>query len=156
MNSQMSGQNVMFLVANGFVEKDLLSLQRAIITNGATSKLVSCEKNLVNGFNDGEWGLTFPVEQSIDTALAADFDAVVIVGGKQSVDRLSKNAHTQRIIEAFVETEKPIVVLNEAVELVEGHQTPENIVRLDGEVDDDMTVSVMNAIVTVDDLAHAA
>lgn len=156
MNSQMMGQNVMFLVANGFVEKDLLSLQRAFIGAGAVVKLVSSEKNLVNGFNDGEWGLTFPVEQSISSALAADFDAVVIVGGEQSVSRLSQNAHTQRIVEAFIETEKPIIVLNEAAELVEGHQNPVNIVRLEGDVVGDMAQNVIDSILSGDDLAKAA
>lgn len=156
MNSQLMGQNVMFLVANGFVEKDLLSLQRAFIGNGATVKMVSSEKNLVNGFNGDEWGLTFPVEQSIDSALAADFDAVVIVGGEQSVARLIQNAHTQRIVEAFIETEKPVIVLNEAVDLVEGQQTAENITRIEGEVDDEVTQTVLDCIVSVDVMAQAA
>ena len=150
-----NGQNIMFLVANGFVEKDLLALQRAMISGGNTVKLVSSEKNLVNGFNNGEWGLTFPVDEQIDSTLAADYDALVVVGGEQSVSRLVKNLHSQRIIEAFIETSKPMVMINEAQKLVEG-QIADNIVLVNADTEEEIVDQVSVSIMPVEGIAQAA
>ena len=155
MTSQISGMKVMILVANGFVEKDFIALQREMLTSGAVCSVVSSEKNLVNGFNDGHWGLTFPVNQSIDEVLAADYDALIIVGGEQSVERLSKNLHTARIVESFAETVKPVVVLDEASKLLEGVMGG-NVLSIIVEEDTDVADLTISHIVSDMDVAKAA
>ena len=155
MTSQISGKKIMILVANGFVEKDFIAIQRDLLTSGAVCSVISAEKNLVNGFNDGHWGLTFPVNEQVDTTLAADYDALIIIGGEQSIERLSKNLHTARIVESFAETKKPVVVLDEASKLVESVMN-ENILPVIVEEDTNLSELAISHIVSDMDVAKAA
>ena len=133
---------------------DLISMQRELGSLKADLTVVSCEKNLVNGFNGNEWGLTFPVDQQIDTVLGSDFDAVIVVGGEQSVKRLDANPHTARILEAFAESNKPVVLLNEAKSFdVKGS---DRVLEIDGTVSEESIVDVAYHISPSDDIAQAA
>lgn len=149
----MTGKKVMLLVANGFAQTNFISLQRELTSLNADMTVVSSEKNLVNGFNGSEWGLTFPVDQQIDSVLGSDFDAVIIVGGEQSVKRLDSNPHTSRILEAFAEMDKPVVLLNEAKSFDVNGST--RILEIDGEVVDETIVSIVDHIAP-EELAKAA
>ena len=154
MTNDMTGKKVMLLVANGFAQMDFISIQRELGTCGADVTVVSSEKNLVNGFNGSEWGLTFPVDQQIDSVLGSDFDAVVIVGGEQSVKRLDATPHSSRILEAFAETSKPVVLVNEAVSFdIDGGR---HIMKIEGEVSEDVIEDIKSFIVPTDGLAKAA
>ena len=149
----MTGKKVMLLVANGFAQTNFISLQRELTSLDADMTVVSSEKNLVNGFNGSEWGLTFPVDMQIDTVLGSDFDAIIIVGGEQSVKRLEANPHTSRILEAFAEMDKPVVLLNEAKSFDVNGST--RIMEIDGEVVDDTIVSIVDHICP-EEMAKAA
>ena len=152
--TDMTGKKVMLLVANGFAQMDFISLQRELTTLQADVTVVSSEKNLVNGFNGAEWGLTFPVDQQIDTVLGSDFDAVIIVGGPQSVKRLENNPHTSRILEAFAASDKPVVLMNEAKSFDVNGST--RVMEVDGQVEDDTIVSIVMHIAGSENLAKAA
>ncbi len=152
--TDMTGKKVMLLVANGFAQMDFITLQREMNSLKADMTVVSSEKNLVNGFNGAEWGLTFPVDQQIDTVLGSDFDAIIIVGGPQSVKRLQDNAHSARILEAFAEADKPVILLNEAKAFdVAGSS---RVLEIDGEVTDEIVVDVVSHIGGTEELAKAA
>mgnify|MGYP001163491864 FL=1 len=152
--TDMTGTKIMLLVANGFNQANFITMQREFMNDGAEVTVVSSEKNLVNGFNGEEWGLTFPVDQQIDEVLGSDFDAVIVIGGEQSISRLSENAHTARIMDAFVELEKPMVLLNEAQTLT---ATSSSHVMVINEVAGEETVAeIKEHIVSEGDLAQAA
>lgn len=152
--TDMTGKKVMLLVANGFAQMDFITLQREMSSLKAEMTVVSSEKNLVNGFNGAEWGLTFPVDQQIDTVLGSDFDAVIIVGGPQSVKRLQDNPHTARILEAFAESNKPVILMNEAKSFDVAGST--RVMEIDGEVTDETVVDVIMHITGSEVMAKAA
>lgn len=144
----------MLLVANGFAQADFITLQREMMNQGASFTVVSCEKNLVNGFNGNEWGLTFPVNQQIDSVLGSDFDTIVVIGGEQSVARLSENDHTARIMDSFIEAEKPMVLLNEAQTLTATSSS--NVMVVNGEVTEDNVSDIIAHIAGAGEMAKAA
>ncbi|MGB0720298.1 MAG: DJ-1/PfpI family protein [Bdellovibrionales bacterium] len=117
-HTPLLGQKVAFLVANGFSEKDLLEAQRGVQALGGNTRIVSMDQGLVNSWNGQSWGLNFAVDQTLNTALGADYDILVVPGGHKSAEKLQLTAHTKRFIKSFMDTGKPVVMLNEAVDLL--------------------------------------
>ncbi len=114
----MTQKNIMILVASGFDQASFLTLQRTLAGVSVKATVVSSEKSLVNAMDGASLGLTFPVDQAIDETLASDFDGIVIIGGEKSITRLTESAHTNRIIEACIDADLPVVALDEAQRLV--------------------------------------
>jgi protease I len=105
-------------VANGFEEKDLTEMQRALQLYGANMRIVSMDHGLVNSWNQGGWGLNFAADAVLSAALAADFSMLVVPGGRRSIEKLKLTAHTRRFINGFLDFRKPVVMFGDAVELL--------------------------------------
>ena len=118
MEKTLVGKTVAILVANGFKEVDMTEPQRALLAAGAKVRLVSPENGVVNGWHEAAWGHYFPVDQALSSALAADFDALLMPGGVRGIDKLAQNAHTIRFVRGFVDGSKPVALFGEAVGLL--------------------------------------
>jgi len=123
MNNLLLGQKIAMLVANGFSESDLIETQKAIQALGGTPRIVSMDQGLVNSWNGTGWGLNFAADQALNEALAVDFDVLIVPGGLKSAEKLKLTAHTRRFVNGFLAGNKPVFVLNEAVELLEFTET---------------------------------
>lgn len=118
MNKPLNKPTVAILVANGVEEKQLTETQRTLLAAGTKYKTVSLEPGLVNTWHGQGWGHHFPVDLNVGEFLAADYDMLVVPGGERSVEKLGGSPHTQRVLSAFVDAEKPVVLMSEAVELL--------------------------------------
>jgi protease I len=118
VTASLSGLSIVLLVANGFNEGELTLIQRALVKTGAKLTTVSPEKSVANGWLDNGWGHYFPVDQHIGDALGSDFDAMVLVGGERGVAKLAGNPHTKRMVGHFLDADKTIIAINEAVTLL--------------------------------------
>ena len=118
MMKPLTGTKVAVLVANGFDEQNFLSAQKMLIEMGATMRLVSSNQGLVNGWDGSGWGHNYAVDEALNTALGADYAAVVIPGGQRSIEKLKLTAHTRRFIGSFMASNKPVAVMGDAVMLM--------------------------------------
>lgn len=114
----LSGTKIAVLIANGFEEKSFLAAQKMMIEMGATMRLISTNQGLVNGWDGNAWGHNYAVDAPLNTALGADFDMLVIPGGKRSLEKLKMTAHTRRFIGSFMSANKPVMAMGDAVELM--------------------------------------
>lgn len=110
--------NIAILLANGFAEEEFAATQRQLLSEGANVTVVSMENGLANGWHENGWGHYFPVDKSLSTALAADFDALFVPAGSRHIERLSGQAHAARFLRGFVDGEKPMVLNGEAARLL--------------------------------------
>ena len=117
MSSPFDGKTIAILVGSGFEEKPFVDLQRALASAGATVKVISRDTGLTNGWADGTWGLSYPVDAHISETLAVDFDAVVIPDGKRHTDILLNEAHARRVATAFLRENAPALLIGSGVEL---------------------------------------
>lgn len=111
--------SIAVLVCNGFDETGFIDIQKTAREVGASLKLVSVDNGLVSSWTGKGYGLNFPVDAPINRVLAADYDLLVIPGGERSVAKLMTTAHTKRIFNGFMEAEKPVVLMGEAVKVME-------------------------------------
>lgn len=114
----LSGSKIAILVANGCTEQDMTEAQRALIEAGATTKIISPDAGLVNGWSGKSWGHHYAVDAALSTALSADYDMLVIPGGQRSLDKLKLTAHTKRFINGFMASEKPVVAYGDALHIL--------------------------------------
>lgn len=118
MSKTMIGVKVAVLAANGFDEKDLSAVQRALAEAGASMRIVSTDQGLVNGWDGQGWGHNYAVDTQLNTALGVDYDALIIPGGQRSLDKLKMTAHTRRFIGSFMGAMKPVAVMGDALDIV--------------------------------------
>lgn len=118
MTAALAGKSIAILAANGFDENQMTEIQRALTTAKATFKTIAPEQGVVNGWQKDHWGHYFPVDLQIGEALGSDFDFLVIPGGERAIAKLKTNMHTRRIINHFLEAEKPIAAIGAGVELL--------------------------------------
>jgi len=113
----LTGQKAAILVSGGFSEQDVTAVQHALLDAGATMRIISPDQGLVNGWNGREWGHHFAVDCSLNAALGADYDMLIIPGGIRSLDKLKLTAHTRRFFSSFIMSGKPVIVMGGALSL---------------------------------------
>ncbi|MFA5591921.1 MAG: DJ-1/PfpI family protein [Micavibrio sp.] len=118
MTKALQSKKIAVLMANGFNETEFLSIQRAMIEQGASLRIISTDSGLVNGWDGKSWGHNFAVDVQLNTALGIDYDAVIIPGGQRSHDKLKMTAHSRRFIGSFIASMKPVVCMGDAVQLL--------------------------------------
>jgi len=118
MAKTLQSMKIAVLMANGFNEQDFLTIQKAMIEQGASLRIVSTDSGLVNGWDGKGWGHNFAVDAQLNTALGIDFDALIIPGGQRSHDKLKLTAHSRRFIGSFIAAMKPVVAMGDAVQLL--------------------------------------
>jgi protease I len=118
MHMTLVDKNVAILAADGFDEHQMSEIQRALNKAKARIKIIAAEKGVVNGWQGDSWGHHFHVDAPIGEALGSDFDMLVLLGGARSVDKLKLNAHTRRIINHFVDANKPVAAISAGVSLL--------------------------------------
>ena len=118
MIKPLMGMKVAILAANGFTEQNFIDIQKNLLEQGAVLRIISTNQGLVNGWDGVGWGHNFAVDAPLNTALGVDYDALIIVGGTRSLDKLKLTAHTRRFIGSFMAAQKPTIVMEDALHLM--------------------------------------
>ncbi|NDG37303.1 MAG: hypothetical protein EBY34_06220 [Alphaproteobacteria bacterium] len=93
--SNFSGKTIAIMVASGFDEAGFIAIQRAMMNAGAKLKIVSREAGLTNAWNGTGWGMSYPADATLSTALAVDYDALIVPAGNRHVESLKNEAHAR-------------------------------------------------------------
>src|SRR3954470_24431597 len=84
----LAGKRVAILVEQGFEQPELLQPRQALDRAGATTVVISPRSGTVRAWNSTDWGTTVPVDVTLGTAKAADYDALLLPGGVINPDKL--------------------------------------------------------------------
>jgi protease I len=107
----LRGKRVAILVANGFEQVELTGPRQALDDAGASTTIVSPEKQRVKGWNHTEWGDEFQVDVPLDQARPEDYDALLLPGGVMNPDHLRMNPAAVRFVKSIVEAGKPTAAI---------------------------------------------
>ncbi len=155
MQKIFSGHKVAFLVANGFSEQDFVLGQKRIQALGGEARIISIDHGLVNSWNNGGWGLNFAADFALRETLAVDYSAVVVPGGRGSVDKLKTTAHTRRFLRGLHEAGKPVCVLGEAQDLIAFSEIPSDVLADESDVVADQNILFVKSGLVGTDQADA-
>ena len=93
-----------------FNEEQFLIIQKTLLAAEASYTIISRDIGTTNGWASNEWGLSYPVDQSLSETLAIDYDALVVPGGSHQIDTLSNDLHARRILRAFLRENEPVAL----------------------------------------------
>ena len=108
MKTKLNGLKVAILVSDCFEERELTEPRKALDEAGATTFIVSPDKDVVHGCNHFKKGGSFKVDVPLDQAKADDFDALLLPGGVISPDHLRMQPKAVEFVRKFGEQGKPI------------------------------------------------
>ena len=110
--TDLSGKTIAFLVATEGIEQvELTAPWEAVTDAGGTAKLISLEPGEVQAYDHLDKADTFPVDATVDSADAADYDGLVLPGGVANSDQLRMNADAVQFARAFFEASKPVAAI---------------------------------------------
>ncbi len=107
-DTNLQGKKVAILATDGFEQSELLEPRKALKEAGATTQVVSPKEGKIKGWNMKEWGQEVPVDMSLDSANAEEFDALLLPGGVMNPDHLRMDKKAVEFVREFAESGKPI------------------------------------------------
>jgi len=107
----LQGKKVAILATDGFEQSELLEPRKALDGAGAATQVVSPAEGKVRGWNHKEWGNEVPVDVSLDSANAEEFDALLLPGGVMNPDQLRMNAKAVEFVKHLTEAGKPVAAI---------------------------------------------
>ena len=117
--SNFSGKTIAIMVASGFDETGFIAIQRAMMDAGAKLRIVAREAGLTSAWNGAGWGMSYPADSTLSTALAIDYDGLIVPAGKRHIDTLQNEAHAKRVLRAFLREDMPVLLQGEATALLQ-------------------------------------
>jgi protease I len=107
----LNGKKVAILATNGFEQSELQEPRKALEQAGATTHVVSPAGPKIKGWQEKDWGQEVPVDVTLDSAKAADYDALLLPGGVMNPDRLRIDEKALRFIRDIVDAGKPVAAI---------------------------------------------
>ena len=108
MANELNGKRIAILATNGFEQVELTEPKKALEAAGATTTLVSLTGGTIRGYNKEEPADSFPVDKTVDSVSANDYDALLLPGGVANPDHLRVNEQAVRFVKAFADAGKVI------------------------------------------------
>ena len=94
----LDGMRVAILVADDFEQVEMTEPRKALDEAGTKTVLIAPHGGTVQGVRHREKGDTFPVNETLDEADPARFDAVLLPGGALNADALRVNGKAQQFV----------------------------------------------------------
>ena len=107
----LQGKKVAILVTDGFEQSELLEPRKALDEAGATTQVVSPAGKKAKGWDHKEWGKEVTVDVALDSAKAAEFDALLLPGGVMNPDQLRMNPKAVEFVKQFTDAGKPVAAI---------------------------------------------
>jgi len=107
----LKDKRVAILVADGFEQVELTEPRKALDEAGARTQIVSTANGQVQGWKHFDKAEHFEVDVPMDSADAADFDALMLPGGVANPDQLRTNPKAVAFVRAFFDAGKPVAAI---------------------------------------------
>jgi protease I len=108
---KLTNKRIAILAADGFEEVELVKPRKALEEAGAITEVVSPASRKIQGMNHDEKGDTVPVDVPLESADAADYDALMIPGGLTNPDTLRSNKLAVDFVRKFFAAGKPVAAI---------------------------------------------
>ena len=63
--------------------------------------------------------MSYPADATLSTALAIDYDGLIIPAGKRHINTLENEAHAKRVLRAFLREDMPVLLLGDATAMLQ-------------------------------------
>ena len=106
-----NGRSVAVLATDGVEQVELTEPVKALKAAGAKVVVVAPKPGTIQGWNHMDKGDAIPVDQALDQADPAGYDALLLPGGVVNPDQLRLEPKAIDFIRHFVQAKKPIAAI---------------------------------------------
>ncbi|MGV9775456.1 type 1 glutamine amidotransferase domain-containing protein [Streptosporangium sp. NPDC003464] len=108
----LNDKTIAFLVApEGIEQVELTEPWQAVRQAGATPRLISTRPGEVQAFDHLDKADRFPVDETVDEVLVADFEGLVLPGGVANPDFLRTVPSAVQFVKDFFDTGRPVAAI---------------------------------------------
>lgn len=111
MAAQLQGKRVAILATDGVELVELTEPRKALETAGARTVVVSPKNGSIKGWDHDHWGQTIEVDQRLENAREAEFDALMLPGGVMNPDHLRQSERAVQFVRSFFDAGKPVAAI---------------------------------------------
>ena len=111
MENQTKKKKVAILATDGFEQSELKKPLKALKKEGILVDVISLKKGKIKGWKNTKWGEKIKVDVTIDVAICADYDLLVIPGGVMNTDTMRTNEPAVKFVTGFFEQKIPIAAI---------------------------------------------
>lgn len=115
MSQELSNKKIAILVADGFEQVEMTKPKQAFEEAGAQTRIISLNRDRVQGWNHFDKADFFDVNVPLETAQAADYDALLLPGGVANPDQLRTNNKAVQFVKNFFDAGKPVAAICHAL-----------------------------------------
>lgn len=106
------------MVSDGFKEFELIDVRRNLRQIGGATFVVGTTKDKVTGRNPAGGEAEVPVDIPLEKAMAQDFHALLLPGGSENVQNLSRRPEAIQFVKDFMIGRKPLAAIGEAAAIL--------------------------------------
>jgi protease I len=111
MEKQLNKKRVAVMATDGFEQSEFKKPIKALKKEGFLVDVISLKKGKIKGWRNTKWGNKFKVDATINQALSANYDMLVLPGGVMNTDTLRTNELAVRFVTEFFEQKKPVAAI---------------------------------------------
>jgi protease I len=112
MPNELAGKKIAILVANEGVEQvELTEPWKALKDAGAQTDLIAPKEGTVQAFNHLDKADTFPVDRTTSSAVADEYDGLMLPGGVANPDQLRTDEAAMVFVQKIADSAKPIAAI---------------------------------------------
>lgn len=111
MEQSLNSFKVAILVADGFEQVEMICPRKILNQIGATTHLISPNKDFVRGWSHLDWGEKHKVDVPLDMARAEYYDALLLPGGVMGLDALRIQYKAVEFVRSFFTAGKPVAAI---------------------------------------------
>lgn len=111
MEPSLNSFKVAILVADGFEQVEMTCPRKVLSQNGATTHVISPNKDSVRGWSHLDWGDRHKVDVPLELARAEYYDALLLPGGVMGLDALRLNQKAIDFVKSFFISGKPVAAI---------------------------------------------
>ena len=111
MDKQLNIKRIAVMATDGFEQSEFKKPIKALRNEGFLVDVISLKKGKIKGWKNTKWGKKFKVDETINQALATNYDMLVLPGGVFNTDTLRTSKLAVRFVTEFFEQEKPVAAI---------------------------------------------
>lgn len=109
--NDLLGRKIAVLATNGFEQCELEEPIQAFHNHGASTVIISLTDDDIQGYNHQTPADSFGVDETVNTAQADEYDALLIPGGVRNPDSLRANKEAVKFVRSFFAQGKPVAAI---------------------------------------------
>jgi len=118
MDKLLIKKRVAVMATDGFEQSEFKKPIKALRKAGFLVDVVSVNKGKIKGWKNRRWGNRFKVDVTMDHALSANYDMLVLPGGVMNTDSLRTNIQAVKFASEFFEQGKPVAAICHAASIL--------------------------------------